>query len=233
MTAAVDKWPACARLLAVAPAGHLSTAPTPPPGARPRERSHSTSCTPVARRPDCRVMRCLSPAEQRATRQVKQGFHADACRCTPNTQIVLSPAHRTEYSTAPSGARRPGHVLSSRTGRSRPATAAANPGEQRQCGSPVLSACFACICMHLRETLACFAACPTLLGGCRMPHAAGRVRTAPVLRRSPDPVRRPEPHAPVAVPPPAPPAVSPSVQRDDGETRLGPVRSDNYIDKLH
>ncbi len=29
MTTAVDKWPACAKLLAVAPAGHLPTAPTP------------------------------------------------------------------------------------------------------------------------------------------------------------------------------------------------------------
>src|SRR6185312_8088578 len=32
---AVDKSPAYARLLAVAPAGDLPTAPTPPPGARP------------------------------------------------------------------------------------------------------------------------------------------------------------------------------------------------------
>jgi hypothetical protein len=35
VTTAVDKWPAYARLLAVAPAGHLPTAPTPPPGTRP------------------------------------------------------------------------------------------------------------------------------------------------------------------------------------------------------
>jgi len=35
MTTAVDKWPACARLLTVAPAGHLPTAPTPLPGTRP------------------------------------------------------------------------------------------------------------------------------------------------------------------------------------------------------
>ena len=34
MTTAVDKWPA-ARLVAVAAAGHLPTAPTPPQGARP------------------------------------------------------------------------------------------------------------------------------------------------------------------------------------------------------
>src|SRR6266446_1224353 len=34
MTTAVDKWPAAARLVAVAAAGHLPTAPTPPPGAR-------------------------------------------------------------------------------------------------------------------------------------------------------------------------------------------------------
>src|SRR5262249_34787875 len=32
MTTAVDKWPAAARLVAVAAVGHLSTAPTPPPG---------------------------------------------------------------------------------------------------------------------------------------------------------------------------------------------------------
>src|SRR6476620_10212206 len=36
MTTAVDKWPASARLLAVATAGHLPTALTPLPGARPR-----------------------------------------------------------------------------------------------------------------------------------------------------------------------------------------------------
>ena len=41
MATAVDKWPAYARLLAVAPAGHLPTAPTPPPGTRPRGRSHA------------------------------------------------------------------------------------------------------------------------------------------------------------------------------------------------
>jgi len=35
MIAAVDKWPACAWLWTVAPAGHLSTAPTPLPGTRP------------------------------------------------------------------------------------------------------------------------------------------------------------------------------------------------------
>ena len=35
MTTAVDKWPAYARLSAVATAGHLPTAPTPPPGTRP------------------------------------------------------------------------------------------------------------------------------------------------------------------------------------------------------
>jgi hypothetical protein len=35
MTTAVDKWPASARLLAVATAGHLPTALTPLPGARP------------------------------------------------------------------------------------------------------------------------------------------------------------------------------------------------------
>jgi hypothetical protein len=35
MTTAVDKWPAAARLVAVAAAGHLPTAPTPPQGARP------------------------------------------------------------------------------------------------------------------------------------------------------------------------------------------------------
>jgi hypothetical protein len=36
MTTAVDKRPAAARLVAVAAAGHLPTAPTPPQGARPR-----------------------------------------------------------------------------------------------------------------------------------------------------------------------------------------------------
>ncbi len=36
MTTAVDKWPAYARLLAVALAGHLPTAPTPLQGTRPR-----------------------------------------------------------------------------------------------------------------------------------------------------------------------------------------------------
>jgi hypothetical protein len=35
MTTAVDKRPAAARLVAVAAAGHLPTAPTPPQGARP------------------------------------------------------------------------------------------------------------------------------------------------------------------------------------------------------
>jgi len=35
VTTAVDKWPAYARLSAVAPPGHLSTAPTPPKGTRP------------------------------------------------------------------------------------------------------------------------------------------------------------------------------------------------------
>src|SRR5437899_695467 len=36
MTTAVDKWPAAARLVAVAAAVHLPTAPTPPQGARPK-----------------------------------------------------------------------------------------------------------------------------------------------------------------------------------------------------
>ena len=35
MATAVDKWPAYARLSAVAPASHLPTAPTPPLGTRP------------------------------------------------------------------------------------------------------------------------------------------------------------------------------------------------------
>jgi hypothetical protein len=35
VTTAVDKWPAYARLSAVAQAGHLPTAPTPPDGTRP------------------------------------------------------------------------------------------------------------------------------------------------------------------------------------------------------
>src|ERR1700730_13233455 len=35
MPTAVDKWPAAARLVAVAAAGHLPTAPTPPQGTRP------------------------------------------------------------------------------------------------------------------------------------------------------------------------------------------------------
>ena len=35
MTTAVDKWPACAKLLAVAQAGHLPTALTPLLGTRP------------------------------------------------------------------------------------------------------------------------------------------------------------------------------------------------------
>jgi hypothetical protein len=35
MTTAVGKWPACTRLLAVAPAGQLPTAPTPLLGTRP------------------------------------------------------------------------------------------------------------------------------------------------------------------------------------------------------
>jgi len=35
MATAVDKWPAYARLSAVAQAGHLPTAPTPPLGTRP------------------------------------------------------------------------------------------------------------------------------------------------------------------------------------------------------
>jgi len=36
MTTAVDKWPAAARLVTVATAAHLPTAPTPPWGTRPR-----------------------------------------------------------------------------------------------------------------------------------------------------------------------------------------------------
>jgi hypothetical protein len=35
MTTPIDKWPAAARLVAVAAAGHLSTARTPPQGTRP------------------------------------------------------------------------------------------------------------------------------------------------------------------------------------------------------
>src|SRR6267378_2181344 len=35
MTTAMDKWPAAARLVAVAATGHLPTAPTPPQGTRP------------------------------------------------------------------------------------------------------------------------------------------------------------------------------------------------------
>jgi len=35
MTTAVDKWPAAARLVTVAAAGHLPTAPTPPQGTWP------------------------------------------------------------------------------------------------------------------------------------------------------------------------------------------------------
>jgi hypothetical protein len=40
MTTAMDKWPAAARLVAVAATGHLPTAPTPPQGTRllPRHR---------------------------------------------------------------------------------------------------------------------------------------------------------------------------------------------------
>jgi len=38
MATAVDKWPAYARLSAVAQAGHLPTAPTPPLGTRPRRK---------------------------------------------------------------------------------------------------------------------------------------------------------------------------------------------------
>src|SRR4029077_13550918 len=41
MTTAVDKWPASARLLAVATAGHLPTALTPLPGARPNQMHRS------------------------------------------------------------------------------------------------------------------------------------------------------------------------------------------------
>ena len=42
VAAAVGKWPACARLSAVAPAGHLPTAPTPPGGTRPARLGNVT-----------------------------------------------------------------------------------------------------------------------------------------------------------------------------------------------
>src|SRR5712671_724434 len=48
MTTAVDKWPAAARLVAVAAAGHLPTAPTPPSGTRP------TRTSPISRRDENR-----------------------------------------------------------------------------------------------------------------------------------------------------------------------------------
>ena len=44
MTTAVDKWPAYARLSAVAQAGHLPRAPTPPPGTRPLHKDVWTWC---------------------------------------------------------------------------------------------------------------------------------------------------------------------------------------------
>jgi hypothetical protein len=40
MTTAVDEWPAAARLVAVAAAGQLLAAPTPPPGTRPKNPKH-------------------------------------------------------------------------------------------------------------------------------------------------------------------------------------------------
>ena len=46
MTTAVDKWPAAARLVAVAAAGHLPTAPTPPQGTRPHV-PHGSHCQPA------------------------------------------------------------------------------------------------------------------------------------------------------------------------------------------
>ena len=53
VTTAVDKWPAYARLLAVAPAGHLPTAPTPLSGTRPcfgrRADRSACHCAVVAR----------------------------------------------------------------------------------------------------------------------------------------------------------------------------------------
>ena len=47
MTTAVDKWPAAARLLAVATAGHLPTALTPLPGARPAHPERFRLVKPV------------------------------------------------------------------------------------------------------------------------------------------------------------------------------------------
>jgi hypothetical protein len=43
VTTAVDKWPAYARLSAVAQAGHLPTAPTPSDGTRPKLVMSGTS----------------------------------------------------------------------------------------------------------------------------------------------------------------------------------------------
>ena len=43
LAAAVGKWPACARLSAVAPAGHLPTAPTPLGGTQPDLRTQANA----------------------------------------------------------------------------------------------------------------------------------------------------------------------------------------------
>ena len=61
MTTAVDKWPAAAKLVAVAAAGHLPTAPTPPQGARPRWGSRSAPIGTPANRVFPDQYKCLRP----------------------------------------------------------------------------------------------------------------------------------------------------------------------------
>jgi hypothetical protein len=58
MTTAVDKWPACTRLLAVAPAGHLPTTPTPLLGTRPGLASRIYELTGFYLMVDCLALGC-------------------------------------------------------------------------------------------------------------------------------------------------------------------------------
>jgi len=90
MTTAVDKWPACARLLAVAPAGHLPTALTPLLGTRPwvgpRWRSHLVFKTMAA------AVRGLQLAAKLAFVSVKRRDGASCGDLTTSTGVVASSA---------------------------------------------------------------------------------------------------------------------------------------------
>jgi len=75
----------------------------------------------------CRATPCPSRADQRGARQSQKGFNADAGRCTRSTQMGLGPPWSFTAEIAQP------HL-----------------GSRADAVAHVPSACFACICLHLR-----------------------------------------------------------------------------------